>query len=89
MTEGIALGLVYDGVLLIIMIVGALIVPGMLVGLVVSVIQAATQVNEQTLSFLPRLMMTLVMIIMAGPWIVEKMVSFFDELFFILPGIIG
>lgn len=89
MNEGIALGLVYDGVFLIILIVGALIVPGMLVGLVVSVIQAATQVNEQTLSFLPRLMVTLSMVIVAGPWIVEKLVSFFDELFFTLPGIIG
>lgn len=47
--------------------VSVLIVPSLLVGLVVSVFQAATQINEQTLSFLPRLLVTLAMLGFAGP----------------------
>lgn len=89
MTESDALNLIYDGVLNIIIIVGILIVPGMVVGLIVSIIQAATQVNEQTLSFLPRLLTTLAMVIVSGPWILERLVSFFHELVYQLPGMIG
>jgi flagellar biosynthetic protein FliQ len=46
------------------------------VGLVVSVFQAATQINEQTLSFLPRLLTTLVTVMVAGPWLLTRLIEF-------------
>lgn len=89
MTESIALALITEAVLNIILIVVVLIGPGMIVGLVVSVFQAATQINEQTLSFLPRLLVTLAMVVVAGPWIVERILSMFETLFYNIPGAIG
>ena len=53
----------YLTILMLIVIVG----PGLVVGLVVSMFQAATQINEQTLSFLPRLLVTIATLIVAGP----------------------
>lgn len=56
MTPEVALDLFREALWLTAMIVGVLVVPSLLVGLVVAMFQAATQINEQTLSFLPRLM---------------------------------
>ena len=78
-----------NAVLTIIVMVSVLIVPGMLVGLVVSVIQSATQIQEQTLSFFPRLLVTLLMLIFAGHWLIRKLTELFDQLFLIIPGSLG
>uniref|UniRef100_UPI00123A8625 flagellar biosynthetic protein FliQ n=1 Tax=Enterobacter hormaechei TaxID=158836 RepID=UPI00123A8625 len=63
MTPEVALDLVREALWLTAMIVGVLVVPSLLVGLVVAMFQAATQINEQTLSFLPRLMVILLTLI--------------------------
>ena len=60
---------------LVVIMVSVIIVPSLLVGLLVSIFQAATQINEQTLSFLPRLLATLVTIILAGPWLVQELID--------------
>ena len=60
---------------LVVVLVAAIILPSLLVGLVVSVFQAATQINEQTLSFLPRLLATLITILLLGPWIVQELLD--------------
>lgn len=65
---------------LIILMVSVLVVPGLLVGLVIATFQAATQINEQTLSFLPRLLMTLVSLMVAGPWLLTKLTDFTHQL---------
>jgi flagellar biosynthetic protein FliQ len=65
-----------EGFLLVVLMVSVLVVPSLLVGLVVSVFQAATQINEQTLSFLPRLLTTLVTVLLAGPWLLTRLIDF-------------
>lgn len=65
-----------QAMLLIIGFVCILIVPGLVVGLIVALFQAATQINEQTLSFLPRLLLTLLSIMIAGPWLMNELVEF-------------
>lgn len=70
-------------------LVVAIIFPSLLVGLVVATFQAATQINEQTLSFLPRVIMTIMVISTFGPWMVAKLVDFFQKIFIDLPFIIG
>lgn len=89
MTQGDVLYLFGDALYMVVLAVGVLIVPSLLVGLVVSVFQAATQINEQTLSFLPRLITTLVTVMIAGPWLLNEMVSAFQELLLAMPGMIG
>ena len=89
MTPGDVMSLFGDALYLVVLIVGVIVVPSLLVGLVVSVLQAATQINEQTLSFLPRLMTTLVGVMVFGPWIVGQLMDFFMRLFNGIPGLLG
>ncbi|WP_097460337.1 flagellar biosynthesis protein FliQ [Mangrovitalea sediminis] len=63
--------------------------PSLVVGLIVSVFQAATQINEQTLSFLPRLIVTLIVVIVFGPWIMTQLVDETRTLFMNIPYMIG
>lgn len=60
---------------LVVVLVAAIILPSLLVGLIISVFQAATQINEQTLSFLPRLLATLVTVMLLGPWIIQELLD--------------
>jgi len=69
-----------DGFLLIVLMVSVLVVPSLVVGLVVSVFQAATQINEQTLSFLPRLLTTLLTVMVAGPWLLARLIDFMHRI---------
>lgn len=53
----------------------------LLAGLVVSILQAATQINEQTLSFIPKILLMTVVLIFTGPWILQTLIFFTKELF--------
>ncbi|WP_017347545.1 flagellar biosynthesis protein FliQ [Pantoea sp. A4] len=57
------------------------ILPSLLTGLLVSIFQATTQINEQTLSFLPRMAVTLLMLIFAGKWMLTELIDFTRQLF--------
>ena len=59
------------------------------IGLLVSVFQAATQINESTLSFIPKLVAILLMLVIAGPWMITMMVDYMRRLFESLPFVIG
>ena len=69
-------------------IVGVLLVPALIVGLLVSVFQAATQINEVTLSFIPKLLVTMLVIIVAGPWILRTLVIYTQRIFHDIPNLI-
>jgi flagellar biosynthetic protein FliQ len=58
-------------------------------GLLVGVFQAATQINEMTLSFIPKLLAMAVAIAVAGPWMIKLIVGYTRELFLSIPGLIG
>ncbi|EKJ6950737.1 flagellar biosynthetic protein FliQ, partial [Pseudomonas aeruginosa] len=70
-------------------IVGVLVVPSLLVGLVVAMFQVATQINEQTLSFLPRLMVILLTLIVLGPWLLRQLMEYTQTLIGNIPLLIG
>ncbi len=74
-----------EALYLVVVTVLVIVLPSLLVGLVVSTFQAATQINEQTLSFLPRLITTLVSIMIAGPWIARSMLDFTSQLIVTIP----
>lgn len=59
----------------------------LIAGLVISVIQAATQINEQTLSFIPKIIVMTVAIIVCGPWIIQTMMGFTTDLFHSIPAV--
>lgn len=81
MTLGDVLSLFGDALGLVVIVVALLVLPSLVVGLVVSVFQAATQINEQTLSFLPRLLTTLLTIMALGPWILSEFIDHFMRIF--------
>lgn len=58
-------------------------------GLIVSIFQAATQINESTLSFIPRLFMMFITLIFAGPWMLQTLIGYIRRLFESIPGLIG
>ena len=59
----------------------------LITGLVVSVFQAATQINEQTLSFIPKILMMTIALVLCGPWILQTMLDFTIGLFTGIPEI--
>lgn len=89
MTPEVALDLFREALWLTALIVGVLVVPILLVGLVVAMFQAATQINEQTLSFLPRLMVILLTLIVLGPWLLRQLMEYTQTLIGNIPLLIG
>ncbi|MFK0089425.1 flagellar biosynthesis protein FliQ [Pseudomonas sp. NPDC090755] len=89
MTPEVAVDLFRDALWLTTLMVAVLVVPSLLVGLVVAMFQAATQINEQTLSFLPRLLVMLITLIVAGPWLVQKFMEYILSLYGSIPQLIG
>ncbi|WP_028485180.1 flagellar biosynthesis protein FliQ [Hydrogenovibrio halophilus] len=74
---------------LIFMLAGPLLIPALLVGLLVGMFQAATQINEMTLSFIPKVAIVGVVLVLLGPWMLDNLVSFTRELFLNIPNFIG
>jgi flagellar biosynthetic protein FliQ len=70
-----------QGLKLVLMISAVAIVPSLITGLIVSIFQATTQINEQTLSFLPRLIMTLLVLVFAGKWMLTQLIDFTQLIF--------
>lgn len=66
-----------------------LLLAALITGLIVSLFQAATQINEMTLSFIPKLLAVFATLVIAGPWMLNAMVDYMRELFSRLPYIIG
>mgnify|MGYP006362540765 FL=1 len=62
---------------------------GMLVGILVSVFQATTQIQEQTLAFIPKIVAVFVAILIFGPWMLRLLTDYIRELFVNLPSLIG
>ncbi|MBR3051635.1 MAG: flagellar biosynthesis protein FliQ [Selenomonadaceae bacterium] len=62
---------------------------GLTVGLMVSVFQATTSIQEQTLAFIPKIIAVFVAILIFGPWMLRIMVEFFSDIFIGLPSRIG
>lgn len=60
----------------------------MVVSVLISILQAATQIQEMTLTFIPKLFVTLLMILIAGPWIMRTLVTFTKEVMASIPGLL-
>jgi flagellar biosynthesis protein FliQ len=66
-----------------------LLLVGLVLGLVVSVFQAVTQIQEQTLTFIPKIIGLVVVLIVAGPWMLGQIVSYTQELYGQIPNLVG
>ncbi len=78
-----------ESMFMVILLVSAVIVPSLIVGLIVAVFQAATSINEQTMSFLPRLIVTLLALSWGGNWLGQKLMDFTFHMVDQIPQVIG
>jgi flagellar biosynthetic protein FliQ len=62
---------------------------GLIVGLLVSIFQAATQIQEQTLSFIPKILVVGAVLAIAGPWMLDQMLGYTHDLYASIPGLVG
>jgi len=71
------------------MVAAPMLLVALIIGLVVSIFQAATQINEATLSFIPKLVGIFVALVIAGPWMLAVMLDYMRGVFTGIPGLIG
>jgi flagellar biosynthetic protein FliQ len=71
------------------MVAAPMLLVALAVGLIVSIFQAATQINEMTLSFIPKLVAIFVTMIIAGPWMLTVMLDYMRQMFSSIPSLVG
>ena len=81
MTPEFVVDLGQNAVRTVLMVAAPMLLSGLVVGLMVSIFQAATQINEQTMTFIPKIVAVLVSLIIAAPWIIQVMISFTNNVF--------
>lgn len=89
MTPDTVLTLLHRGLEIITLLLAVLLLPSLGVGLLVSMFQAATQINEMTLSFIPKLLAILLTMVFAGPWMLRLVLDYTRQLFMDIPVLIG
>jgi flagellar biosynthesis protein FliQ len=89
MSSEVVLNLVQQTLWISMLISAPLLLTSLVMGLVVSIFQAATQINEMTLTFIPKLLAVFVAGVVAGPWMISTFVDYTRRLFESIPGLIG
>ena len=89
MTPELVMNIGREAIEMTLILSGPLLLAALIIGLIISIFQAATQINEQTLSFIPKLIGMFVVLIVAGPWMLQMMVDYIRRLFESIPQIIG
>jgi flagellar biosynthetic protein FliQ len=89
MTPENVMDLAHKTLLVTSLISAPLLLIALITGLVIGMLQAATQINESTLSFIPKLLMLVLTLFVAGPWILRVLIDFTHELYASIPAMIG
>jgi len=89
MTPEMVLTICKAGLEVALVMTGVILLPALAVGLLVSMFQAATQINEQTLSFIPKLAVTFIVLIVAGPWLLSLIMNYTQRIINDIPMVIG
>jgi len=89
MDQDVVIDVGREALFLIVALAGPLLTSALLVGLLVGVFQAATQIQEQTLSFIPKLLALVMALVVLGPWLLNYWLVFTESLFYRIPDLIG
>ncbi len=89
MNSTAVINLMSEALQLTLLISAPILLTALAVGLVVSVFQAATQINEMTLSFIPKLVGVFFAVVFSGPWILQMLIDYTQRLFASIPGMVG
>lgn len=87
MTPEAVMSLTYQALKVALAMAGPLLLVTLIVGLVISIFQAATQINEMTLSFIPKLLAVGAALVLLGPWLIATMVDYIQTLFSTIPSL--
>lgn len=87
MAQSDILAILRDALLLALKLAVPMLVISLVLGLVVAVFQAATQIHEQTLTFIPKVLVIALMLLVAGPWMIAMMQDFFYRLFALITNV--
>jgi flagellar biosynthesis protein FliQ len=89
MTPDTVVALVRQALEVAMLTAGPLLLASLVTGLLVSIFQAATQINEMTLSFIPKLLIMFVVLVVTGPWTLQLMVDYVTRLIGSIPSLVG
>jgi flagellar biosynthetic protein FliQ len=87
--QDVAINLAMDAVSISIKVGLPILLVGLVVGLVISIFQAITQIQEMTLTFIPKIVATVVVLVVAGPWMLAQILTYTSELYNSIPGLVG
>lgn len=88
MTPEMVMNLAYQGMRVTLLLAAPLLLTALATGLLVSLFQAATQINEMTLSFIPKILAVFTVLVVAGPWLLSLITTFTRELFTNIPAML-
>ncbi len=89
MTPATVMDLAHSTLTVTVMIAAPLLLTALVTGLVIGMLQAATQINEATLSFIPKLLVLVLALFITGPWILRVLIDFTRNLYAGIPAMIG
>lgn len=81
MTDTFVISVAREAIWTVLIVSAPMLIIGMVIGLVISIIQATTQIHEQTLAFVPKIVAVLVSIVIFGPWMLHTLLYFFQKIF--------
>ncbi|QLI80712.1 flagellar biosynthesis protein FliQ [Chitinibacter fontanus] len=89
MTPEVVVSILQRAMEVMVLLCGPVLVATLVSGLIISIFQAATQINEATLSFIPKLLIAFLVLVLAGPWMIEIMTDYMTRLYQSIPQVIG
>ncbi|PKO46851.1 MAG: flagellar biosynthetic protein FliQ [Betaproteobacteria bacterium HGW-Betaproteobacteria-4] len=89
MTPGVVMEIGRQAIEVTLLMAAPALLSALVVGLIISVFQAATQLNEATLQFVPKLVVMFLVLMLAGPWMLQYMIDYIQRLFESIPQLIG
>ena len=89
MSHALVVDLARNAIMLALLIAGPMLIVALLVGLTISVVQAVTQIQEQTLAFVPKLVGVSAVFLLALPWVIQLLVKYTTELFRSIPTMVS
>jgi flagellar biosynthetic protein FliQ len=89
MNQDTVVNLATQAMMLSLKIAGPILLLGLIIGLLVSIFQAVTSIQEQSLSFIPKIVGVAVLIVVLGPWMLDQLVGYAQNLYLSIPQLIG
>ena len=89
MNQDTVINLATQAMMLSLKIAGPILLLGLIIGLLVSVFQAVTSIQEQSLSFIPKIVGVAVLIVVLGPWMLGQLVTYAQNLYLSIPSLVG